>query len=360
MPGAGSSSAARTAGCMAAAQPQPPTRLGLRSTPACRFAQSRRHIKRRPHLLTATSSAAVIIPANAVAIATVRDAAAAGRFLHLLDPSTQDFTFQTFDDDKSEGHDKVNGLARTTADRNEVVRLYEQGAGVFVTINDGLPGQRSAAGTTRVRAVWQEDDSDHGGPFPLEPSLVVESSPGHFHRYWLVADNSWPADDQGRKYFASVMERMVESYGSDKNAKDISRVLRLPGFLHRKNPAQPHMVRLVEESGRRYSREEILRAFPPVERKQQTGDNRHSAESSSSERDRIEDALRFIPPDDRYIWLQVGMALKEELGDSGRSIWDRWSEKCSTKFNDRDQSRTWRSFRRHGIGIGTLFHYAKQ
>src|SRR5262249_29637637 len=91
----------------------------------------------------------------------------------------------------------------------------------------------------------QEDDAGHGGPFPLDPSLVVESSPGKFHRYWLVADH-WAADERGRMDFAGVMERLIESYGSDKNAKDISRVLRLPGFLHRKDPARPHMVHIIE------------------------------------------------------------------------------------------------------------------
>ena len=59
------------------------------------------------------------------------------------------------------------------------------------------------------------------GYFPLEPSLVVESSPGHYHRYWLVADD-WPADEQGRKDFARVMATMVATYGSEKGAKDIS------------------------------------------------------------------------------------------------------------------------------------------
>ena len=42
-----------------------------------------------------------------------------------------------------------------------------------------------------------EDDDGYEGGFPIEPSLVVETSPGHFHRYWLV-DGDWPADEQGR------------------------------------------------------------------------------------------------------------------------------------------------------------------
>src|SRR5262249_9420027 len=155
-----------------------------------------------------------------------------------------------------------------------------------------------------------------------------ESSPGKFHRYWLIADH-WPADQQGRADFAAVMERMVASYGCDKNAKDICRVLRLPGFLHRKDPFRPHMVHITEDSGKRYSRKEIVRAFPPVEREKPQQKEWHA---SDSDEEKIADALRSIPADDRDMWLQVGMALKDELGDRGRYIWDAWSSH-SEKYN---------------------------
>jgi putative DNA primase/helicase len=302
--------------------------------------------------LTISSSAVVPFPAP-----PVKDRTAPRRFLHLLDPTAANFTFQTFDDDRRNGHGPNGKLARDTSSRDEVLRLYAHGAGVFVTINATDLTGRKSENIKRVRAVWQEDDKGHGGPFPLDPSLVIESSPGHFHRYWLVADD-WPADEQGRADFAAVMERMVASYGGDKNAKDICRVLRVPGFLHRKDPTQPHMVRIVEEGGSRYTRAEIMRAFPPVE---------HEARRTSSEwraadcdEERIADALRVIPADDRSVWLQVGMALKDELGDRGRAIWDHWSATCPKKFKDRDQDKTWRSFRRNGIGIGTLFYHAQQ
>jgi hypothetical protein len=309
--------------------------------------------------LTAPSSAAVPFPAGnqPTPSAPGRDREAPRRFLHLLDPSARDFTFQTFDDRRN-GHGPNGKLARDTSDRNEVRRLYAHGAGVFVTINATDLTGRKSENIKRIRAVWQEDDKGHGGPFPLDPSLVIESSPGHFHRYWLVADD-WPADEQGRSDFAAVMERMVASYGSDKNAKDICRVLRVPGFLHRKDPTQPHMVRIVEDSARRYTRGEITRAFPPVEHEaRQTRSEWRGAADCDEER--IADALRAIPADDRDIWLQVGMALKAELGDGGRSIWDSWSSTCPKKFKDRDQDRTWRSFRRNGIGLGTLFHHAQR
>ena len=63
---------------------------------------------------------------------------------------------------------------------------------------------------------------------------------------------------------------MIESYGSDPNAKDLSRVLRVPGFLHRKDKNKPHLVRIVSSPGWRYPRQQIIEAFPPVERSQQT------------------------------------------------------------------------------------------
>ncbi|MCS5565424.1 MAG: phage/plasmid primase, P4 family, partial [Methylococcales bacterium] len=61
----------------------------------------------------------------------------------------------------------------------------------------------------------------------------------------------------------SVMDRMVADYGSDPNAKDLCRVLRLPGFYHQKGT--PHLVRIVQDSGtERYSAEQLIAAFPPV------------------------------------------------------------------------------------------------
>src|SRR5262245_22589692 len=116
------------------------------------------------------------------------------------------------------------------------------------------------------------------------------------------------------------------------------------------------MVRIEENRDRRYTREEILRAFPPVEREKPQQREFHPGDCDEV---RIAEAVRHIPADDRDIWLQVGMALKDELGDRGRSVWDAWSSH-SDKFNAKDQEKTWRSFRRNGIGIGTLFHYAKQ
>ncbi|SCY42366.1 putative DNA primase/helicase [Nitrosospira sp. Nl5] len=74
----------------------------------------------------------------------------------------------------------------------------------------------------------------------------------------------------------------------------------------------------------------------------------------------IRQALSFIPSDDREIWIRCGMAIKDELGEAGFEIWDQWSS-TSNKYQARDAAATWKSFNSGGkVGIGTLFHYAKQ
>ena len=275
------------------------------------------------------------------------------RFLKLLDPQSKGSTFQTFHDHKPPMKSELAKVVNPPA-KDEVQRLHKLGAGIYVTVNETDLKGRKSENITRIRAVWHEDDNNYGGEFPLTPSLIVETSPAHFHRYWFVSDD-WPADEQGRADFAAVMERMVESYGSDKNAKDITRVLRVPGFLHRKN-GTPHLVHIVATSERRYSRAAIMAAFPKVEHEQKP---RKEWIPQADEDQRIQDALRTIDAEERDTWLQIGMALKAHIGESGRSLWDSWSGQ-SKKYNDRDQDKTWRSFHRNGIGIGTLFHHAKQ
>ena len=280
-------------------------------------------------------------------------------FLRLLDATAKQFTFKTFKE-KGDSNPEIFPRIIHAGKLGELRKEHELGGGVFVCVNATDLTGRSVDHIVRVRAIWQEDDDGFDGALPLPPSMIVELSPKHFHRYWLV-DDVWPADGKGRADFAAVMERMVESYGSDKGAKDISRVLRVPGFLHRKvrdGVVNPFMVHMVEASGRRYTRAQIFAAFPPVAREPKQSTQRKYERRNDDDR-RIHDALKLIKPDDREIWRNIGMALKDHCGESGRPLWDQWSRR-SDKYNEREQDKAWRSFGREGITIGSLFHYAKQ
>lgn len=71
------------------------------------------------------------------------------------------------------------------------------------------------------------------------------------------------------------------------------------------------------------------------------------------------EALKHIPAsimNDE--WVQLGMALKDRFGDAGFDIWDQWS-KTDSKYDSKEMGARWKSFKRDGVKIGTLFHMAK-
>ena len=207
------------------------------------------------------------------------DISAAEHFLTQLDEAAEYWTFQTFDDD---GRRKDPGLARiihgAMEEHSETLSdLNQRGAGVFVTINETDFRGRKRGNIQRVRAVWQEDDGA-GTHLPLEPHIVVESSPGKYHRYIFV-------DGLELDEHRSVQQVLVDRYGSDPCAKDVSRVLRLPGFYHRKG--EPHLARIVEEShAQPYSRKDILIAFEsqPTSAPVSNGSGTHTIPAGNSER----------------------------------------------------------------------------
>lgn len=177
----------------------------------------------------------------------------AARFLDMLAPGEQEFSFQLFDDDKerSEARKKakekdpfarvLNGSLAQHAGTLE--RLNAKGAGVFVTINRTDLKGRCAENIIGVRALFVDLDGSPLEPVlaaDIAPDIVVESSPERWHAYWLVRD--CPLDQ-----FKPAQQALIARFNSDPSGCDLPRVLRLPGFWHQKG--DPFMVR-IREGGR--------------------------------------------------------------------------------------------------------------
>jgi RepB DNA-primase from phage plasmid len=168
------------------------------------------------------------------------DTESARGFLDALAPGEAAFTFQTFDDTNA----KRRNLARVIHGNfdeqcSELARLSALGAGVFVTANrTDLKGRREA-NVLAVRALFVDLD---GSPIPdlnrlgLPAHILVETSPGRFHLYWFVKGVE-------RAEFTAMQKRLAAIMGGDSSVCDLPRVMRLPGFPHQKDPADPHMVR---------------------------------------------------------------------------------------------------------------------
>ena len=167
-------------------------------------------------------------------------------------------TFQTFSDvkDQNAKKDPLAAVLHGTLDQHaaELTRLNEQGAGIFIMVNEGDGRGRSAENVVHVRALYADRDKRGARPPALAPSFSVTTSPGKKHDYLLVA-GEMPLED-----FKPFQETLADYCGSDRAVNDLPRVARLPGFYHRKKT--PVLVTFEPGSGCSYTPDEIRAAHP--------------------------------------------------------------------------------------------------
>ena len=264
------------------------------------------------------------------------DRAEAERYLQRLDANAKSWTFQTFVDEKGKIYSSVTGILIGSLDDHwdNLDRRNQNGAGIFITVNRTNGRGRKKNDVIGIRALWQEDDRGDTPALPTKPHMVVESSPGKYHRY--IMTDGGPVDE-----FEPVQQRMVDDYGSDPNAKDRSRVLRLPGFLHLKNPDKPHMVRIIETTDAPpLPWEMVKQLFPPVKKPvvKPTTNNKsqHSFCGGAATGGVLIDnpgevisAVLSLDPDMGYVdWLSVGMGLNYiyQGHHEGLDTWVEWSQ----------------------------------
>ena len=189
--------------------------------------------------------------------ALVPDLAEAAVFMATLTGSADtDVTWQTFADNKTDRETGHRGLIRIlhgTLDQHaaELTRLNRAGAGIFVTVNETDLQGRTTANIRRVRAAFA--DCDEVDPeLPIPPSMTVQSARGK-HHYWLT-------DDLDLDDFKPLQQAIAALLGSDTKVHDLPRVMRMPGFWHRKG--EPFMVRILASPGTLYAADELREAFP--------------------------------------------------------------------------------------------------
>ena len=293
------------------------------------------------------------------------DIETARRFLCHLDESARSFTFQTFTDCKAQiASGEPDPLARVlhgSLDEplliEQLMDLSAQGAGIYVAVQVTDGDGRRNENIVAVRTIFQEADRPDV-PIPdLEPSLVVATSPGKFHRYWFIE----PSDDF--ELWRSVQRRMVESFGSDPAAQGLNRVLRVPGFPHQKNPATPFDVRIVHESGMRpYTWAEITAAIEPIPPSSNDAGPFPPGSGIDNEA-KVRSALALLDPDTAYEqWLQVGMGLHhaDGGGEAGFQLWDAWSQRGNL-YRPGETAYRWRSFGRYDgkpVTLATVYRLA--
>jgi hypothetical protein len=181
-----------------------------------------------------------VLRTTAAAPSLAPDRNEAARFLALLDAAATRFTFQTFDDNKDRRDKTLARVLHGSLDQHwaTLARLNSLGAGIFVTINETDFKGRTAANIVRVRALFLDCD---GAPLPQDGPrrhIAVESSTGRFHAYWKP--NGIALAD-----FGQMQKLIARRWHGDQSVNDLCRVMRLPGFVHRKG--EPFLTRILEE-----------------------------------------------------------------------------------------------------------------
>jgi DNA polymerase I-like protein with 3'-5' exonuclease and polymerase domains len=300
------------------------------------------------------------------------DRAEAARFLALLDPTATRFTFQTFHDNQGRKNPALAKILHGTLAQHFATLngLNSAGAGIFVTINETDLRGRTAENVVRVRCLFIDLDGA-----PLDPVLaaaprvhfVTESSPGRWQAFWNVSDIAL-AD------FRTYQRALIKRFGSDASVHDLPRVMRLPGFLHRKgepfrtrivtvNDAPPHAVAAFVGLANVEAPTAADLVVPGL----------GIASEPLPPLAEVAAALEVIPipvagegtiadAGAAYAhWINIGMATHAATGGSaeGLALFDKWSQK-SQHYDAEGLAEKWRSFHPREVTMGTLAYHADE
>lgn len=178
------------------------------------------------------------------------------QFLQALDPTTERFTFQTFDDNSSRKDSSLAVILHGTLTQHldQLMKLNQQGAGVFVCVNATDFNGRKLENVTKVRAFFTDHDSYLPSNYHVQPTMVVQTSGAKGHAYWCLKGGT----ELDR--FKADQQWLIRHYGSDSAVCDATRVMRLPGFYHMKDASNPKLVQLLScDAQLLYSPTEALR-----------------------------------------------------------------------------------------------------
>jgi len=165
-------------------------------------------------------------------------------------------TYQLF----GEGGAKLPPMIIENARAADLIKYNQQGYGVFMTINETDGKGRAKKNIKKVRAVFADFDGvdpDESGAMDCAPHFLVRSSIGKYHAYWLV-DEKFPL-----RGFKTVQQGIALKFHSDAAVCDLSRVMRVPGFYHRKGNPVPVIIAWKNHDFHKLSYRECSELFPP-------------------------------------------------------------------------------------------------
>jgi hypothetical protein len=191
-------------------------------------------------------------------------------------------------------------------------------------------------------------------------------SGGGYQTFWLLDEPLLLEDEATRKHAQDLLEAWVVLVGGDQQAKDLSRVLRVPGTINYKakyGPDYPTAELVWCEPELTYPLAELealaapfLAEKPRPQREARESDRTYSLSDDIAQAIKNLDRLSRSRADDYNDWLAVGMALTP-LAATGLQLWDDWSSK-SEKYVQGECDAKWKTFSLDPHGLAKLGAWA--
>lgn len=174
-------------------------------------------------------------------------------------PGSELTQFQYFDDSEKKDPQKAKGASAFIRARAE--QRQKDGCGVFFSVN-GFKEKRKKENLALLRAFYIDWDAQKAGAQTVDditagkvnmlrrllllegtflPHVIIETK-GGLHCLWLVEFGEHALTPE---MYTEHQAEIVAYFGADPGAKDVTRVLRLPGFLHQKDPTNPFRIRFL-------------------------------------------------------------------------------------------------------------------
>jgi hypothetical protein len=232
-----------------------------------------------------------------------------------------DVTLQTFADHPGAErypeirHGTLQSLTAWAVERNQA------GYGIYVTVNRTDGRGRKAENIAGLRTWYTDidglptDEQKHAKVYdvlrgPLPPSAIIKTRNG-IHCYYFAEPNQ----EVSNEAFKRTVKGVARYYGGDEGVCDISRVLRLPGYFHQKDPAEPYLVEVIwRDEGIMYREADLRAAYPPPEERIVNPAARVIISGAEDDWGKVQEALAAWPAPDgekhRVLMVALGVALK--------------------------------------------------
>ena len=164
--------------------------------------------------------------------------------------------------------------------------------GVYVVINNG--GDKDAEINECIAFFCEWDDKPKDWQITAwkelglpEPSIQVDTGGKSIHNYWILSGSVSP------ELWKPVQTRLLDHANADRQLKNPSRVMRLPGTPH---PETGEQARLIHLSDARYSLTEFAATMPAPVVDQHIEQARTFTDYEAQGLDEIPKSLNHIPP----------------------------------------------------------------